>query len=253
MKTNILVLLSIKRDLSKYGQVAKIDAYYIAQIRLRVLTETEHKRYLREKADYDEQKSLATEHAAKSKRVKSTESRDPLSSTHIPKDDDDLEALAAARHIDVEDDELSDSSSIGTAKFSWCARSEFLTNDASSRSDRKFFFTFISKVLGTLRQIESSEHYQKGDDKTSAYVAGNSDKDYNCVLCGEQHKNKRGHQSQNLGLCSQFKNLKLLKEKKAVVQKHKHCFNWLGAGHSASKCKSTFSCRHCKGKHHSEL
>ena len=42
MKTNILVLLSIKRDLSKYGQVAKIDAYYIAQIRLRVLTETEH-------------------------------------------------------------------------------------------------------------------------------------------------------------------------------------------------------------------
>ena len=45
----------------------------------------------------------------------------------------------------------------------------------------------------------------------------------------------------------------MLKEKKAVVQKHKHCFNCLGAGHSASKCKSTFSCRHCKGKHHSEL
>ena len=131
----------------------------------------------------------------------------------MPGDDDDLDALAAARHIDVDDDELSDSSSIGTAKFSWCARSEFRTNDASSRSDRKFFFNCITKVLGTLRQIESSEHYQKSDDKTSAYVVGNSDKDYNCVLCGEQHKNKRGHQSQNLGLCSQFKNLKLLKEK----------------------------------------
>ena len=102
MKTNILVLLSIKRDLSKYGQVAKIDSYYIAQIRLRVLTEAEHKRYMREKADYDEQKALAEEHAAKLKRTKA---RDPISSTHVPAGHDDLDAVAAARHIDVEEDD----------------------------------------------------------------------------------------------------------------------------------------------------
>ena len=47
--------------------------------------------------------------------------------------------------------------------------------------------------------------------------------------------------------------MRLLKDKKAVVQKNKFCFNCLSPGHSASKCKSTFSCRHCKGKHHSEL
>ena len=63
MKQNILVLLTIERDLKKIGCIAKIDSFFISQIRVRVLTDGEHKRYLREKAQHD------LDHERKSRRA----------------------------------------------------------------------------------------------------------------------------------------------------------------------------------------
>ena len=116
MKQNILVLLTIERDLKKFGCVAKIDSFFISQIRLRVLTDGEHKRYLREKAQYDLDSERKSRRAARAQTAHRNANRSALDLT-------ELDDAAGDRNIsgDEEDPDSSDTeseASNATAKWS---------------------------------------------------------------------------------------------------------------------------------------
>ena len=83
MKQNILVLLTIERDLKKFCCVAKIDSFFISQIRLIVLTDGEHKRYLREKAQYDLNHEWKSRRAARAQTAQRNANRSALDLTEL--------------------------------------------------------------------------------------------------------------------------------------------------------------------------
>ena len=61
MKANILVMLTIKRDLIKLNYLSKIDAFYINIVVPRIFTQSVYENYLREHQkwtlEYDQKKS----------------------------------------------------------------------------------------------------------------------------------------------------------------------------------------------------
>jgi hypothetical protein len=52
-KANMLVMLEIRHDLKKCKMLAKIDSYYISTVALRIFTNVEMSRYMREQSDYE--------------------------------------------------------------------------------------------------------------------------------------------------------------------------------------------------------
>ena len=64
-----------------------------------------------------------------------------------------------------------------------------------------------------------------------------------CDFCSEDHR---------LHACPQFKRMTVT-DRFNLVKKKRACFNCLSPDHSASECTSKFSCRECKGKHHTLL
>ena len=64
-----------------------------------------------------------------------------------------------------------------------------------------------------------------------------------CPHCKEGHK---------IWGCVTFKN-DTLPAKKKTVYDNKLCRNCLNSGHMATACKSTYTCKVCKRKHHSSL
>ncbi|XP_055589397.1 uncharacterized protein LOC129741675 [Uranotaenia lowii] len=62
----------------------------------------------------------------------------------------------------------------------------------------------------------------------------------NCVCCSENHP---------LFTCSSFEKLSV-GERESVLRQHNLCRNCFRRGHQARDCKSKFSCRRCKGRHH---
>ena len=48
MKSNILTMLGIKRDLSKLGFISKLDSFYINLTAVRIFTDSEYELFLRE-------------------------------------------------------------------------------------------------------------------------------------------------------------------------------------------------------------
>jgi len=64
-----------------------------------------------------------------------------------------------------------------------------------------------------------------------------------CVLCKEQHR---------LFKCPVFMGYDQARRHEYVKDK-KGCFNCLGFNHTTAECASTFTCRECKGKHHTLL
>ena len=66
-------------------------------------------------------------------------------------------------------------------------------------------------------------------------------KQMNCAFCLEGHKHED---------CQKVKNVK---ERKQILLKYGRCFNCIRKGHVSRECKSTITCKYCKGKHHSCL
>ena len=103
MKSNILVLQTIERELRKFNCVNKIDSFFISQVRIRALTDMEHKRYLREKSKYDQSHERRQRKMGKSTLL-------------------DIDAAAAERGLSDEEDVSDDDSVVthDTAKWSFC-------------------------------------------------------------------------------------------------------------------------------------
>ena len=186
MKTNILEMLQIHSNMKQYKMKEKIDIFYISQVIPRILTRSEHQRYIRKKAD------------------RNTTRHNPTDETITGEDFDDS---------DSDDD-----------KFFFASASEFKTNDRTSHMDRKIFITFIRDILSTIKELESSEalftedtshekpkpNNPRARPRTETYAADSSDTPppfpRPCLTpgCKEQHKNIQGNPSNSLTLCSVF-------------------------------------------------
>ena len=64
-----------------------------------------------------------------------------------------------------------------------------------------------------------------------------------CPVCKEPH---------SLTRCAVFQSYELDRRHK-IVKHNKFCTNCLHSFHTQSKCTSPFSCRHCRGRHHTLL
>ncbi|XP_065079917.1 uncharacterized protein LOC135702804 [Ochlerotatus camptorhynchus] len=62
-----------------------------------------------------------------------------------------------------------------------------------------------------------------------------------CVVCSTNHP---------LYQCNAFQRLEV-SDRDALLKTHSLCRNCFKAGHLARECQSKYSCRHCKGRHHS--
>nr|XP_029722497.1 uncharacterized protein LOC115263335 [Aedes albopictus] len=64
-----------------------------------------------------------------------------------------------------------------------------------------------------------------------------------CAICSDHHP---------LYLCESFSKLSL-EEKQAEVRRLQLCHNCLRTGHLSKDCSSSFNCRKCRGRHHTQL
>ncbi|XP_062549772.1 uncharacterized protein LOC134214408 isoform X2 [Armigeres subalbatus] len=64
-----------------------------------------------------------------------------------------------------------------------------------------------------------------------------------CVMCNEHHP---------LYQCATFSKL-VPEDKEKEIRKHQLCRNCLRKGHQVRECSSSSTCRHCRGRHHSQL
>ncbi|XP_055591276.1 uncharacterized protein LOC129743315 [Uranotaenia lowii] len=62
-----------------------------------------------------------------------------------------------------------------------------------------------------------------------------------CVACQEDHP---------LFRCQAFQRMKI-EDREGLLRSHSLCRNCFSKSHRAKDCKSRYSCRHCKGRHHS--
>ena len=120
----------------------------------------------------------------------------------------EIHAAAAAERGLSDEEDVSDDDSVvthDTVKWSFCTRSEFVTNDVSSTRERRFFFRFIKDIMTTLRHIESSDYYQ-GNHKENTNNFKTDTENRKCLVpeCNQTHKNKANKSSQNLGLCKKI-------------------------------------------------
>lgn len=106
---------------------------------------------------------------------------------------------------------------------------------------------FLTQRTGALEEeaLPESGHATAKSAKPMRIHAGNTTIDQlsACPLCNEKHF---------LYSCSAFES-KTPSQRREIIKKHNRCFNCLGASHSVRDCRSKFSCRHCKQKHHSML
>jgi len=76
----------------------------------------------------------------------------------------------------------------------------------------------------------------------SKFKGTKSEKIYKCGICAGQHYT---------ALCAQYQ-LKPVKRKLELIQKHKLCYNCLG-NHKSSICRVTKRCQKCGRKHHTTI
>ncbi|XP_011883580.1 PREDICTED: uncharacterized protein LOC105570749, partial [Vollenhovia emeryi] len=93
------------------------------------------------------------------------------------------------------------------------------------------------KFIQQTRQQTAKVHFQ-GKSKDLASNNNNSC----CVICSEKHFTPN---------CLQYSN-KTVSQKKALIVKHKLCYNCLGL-HRVSFCKTTKRCKKCGQKHHTSI
>jgi len=115
----------------------------------------------------------------------------------------------------------------------------------------KAFQEFTEKHIRGLMAAEvskpkakSSKQSQSNDTSKSTYTTSQGTiRKSNCDICSEQHP---------VFKCEVFRAADV-PSRIELVKKHKLCFNCLGNGHSIKQCKSEFTCRPCKRRHHSLL
>jgi hypothetical protein len=134
-KANMLVMLEIRRDLKKCKMLAKIDSYYISTVALRIFTNVEMSRYMREQSDAERIHELETRRLAATRRE----------STVIGAEAG-IDAISRSRHLS--DGEESDDE---TAVYSFVSNSEAIDQDSGSKRTRKFFFSFIESLIANIR------------------------------------------------------------------------------------------------------
>ncbi|XP_036150242.1 uncharacterized protein LOC118648109 [Monomorium pharaonis] len=97
-----------------------------------------------------------------------------------------------------------------------------------------------TSTLGTSKDNPSNFN-EKPRHRSAAHVT--SDLSHlKCPLCGAAHY---------LAKCEQYQS-KTTPQRRDIVQRHRRCFNCLGA-HAASKCTSTKRCQKCGKKHHTSI
>lgn len=107
----------------------------------------------------------------------------------------------------------------------------------------------LQQLLETLgHEIELREEYNKNSrpargprDEPRKRTTMHAGKQMNCAFCLEGHKHED---------CQKVKNVK---ERKQILLKYGRCFNCIRRGHVSRQCKTTITCKFCKGKHHSCL
>ena len=191
----MLILLEVRRDLSKFGMKSRIDIFYINTVAPKVFTNTEYQRYVREEEVMENEFQEALRKAAirKSKLASSTKFEEELDS--------------AARARGLSEDEASDAESDCTAAYSFVTHSKLPEEDGSQRA-RRFFYKFIDSCMTHIRQMESAsalfggptgEDKNKKDQKqklpkTLMFRTGTgASKDDKCWLseCGKIHQNPK--------------------------------------------------------------
>ncbi len=115
-------------------------------------------------------------------------------------------------------------------------------------------FDFFEPLEYSLARVEPSPNYFSKKPSSS----GSSSKIHNaplkssttassskgsCPICKEHH---------SLAKCSVFLSYEL-EQRNKFVKDHRRCTNCLHDSHTQSKCTSPFSCRYCRGRHHSLL
>ena len=79
---------------------------------------------------------------------------------------------------------------------------------------------------------------QKGMMTCENFRVGGDSVKSKCVYCMRNHSSSR---------CDRITEISA---RKAILERFRKCFVCLGAGHIASRCRSSFVCRKCGGKHH---
>ena len=124
-----------------------------------------------------------------------------------------------------------------------------LDNPGSDLLTWKKLETFLdtrSRALECGGSVKAAAQSDKDSNKVSGgarTVQGYQATVVCCDLCSEDHR---------LHACPQFKRMTVT-DRFNLVKKKRACFNCLSPDHSASECTSKFSCRECKGKHHTLL
>ena len=108
---------------------------------------------------------------------------------------------------------------------------EFLSNTAGALEGASRHINH--KAANT---IKNSQPQSRG---TTSYHTSKVD----CLKCGGNHR---------LYQCKEFLDLSV-DERRQIVSTKNLCFNCLQEGHYTQNCRSTFTCRSCKGRHHTLL
>ncbi|XP_011883953.1 PREDICTED: uncharacterized protein LOC105571092 [Vollenhovia emeryi] len=148
---------------------------------------------------------------------------------------DDVLVYTATQRLDAESLKAWQNK-LGSAKDppSWAQFSEFLFSRilALQAYEKSHHGKFIQQT----RQQPAKVHFQ-GKSKDLA-----SNNNSCCVICSEKHFTPN---------CPQYSN-KTVSQKKALIVKHKMCYNCLGL-HRVSFCKTTKRCKKCGQKHHTSI
>ena len=256
-KSNMLILLEVRRDLSKFGMKSRIDIFYINTVAPKVFTNTEYQRYVREEEAMENefQETLRKAAIKKSKLASSTKFEEELDS--------------AARARGLSEDEASDAESDCTAAYSFVTHSKLPEEDGSQRA-RRFFYKFIDSCMTHIRRMESAsalfggptgEDKNKKDQKqkmpkTLMFCTGTgASKDDKCWLseCGKIHQNPKTKKPvKSLLYCPYFTKLKE-DDKRKIARGTELCTRCLNVGHRQKNCDSTISCQNCGSETHHKV
>ncbi|XP_065094001.1 uncharacterized protein LOC135714549 [Ochlerotatus camptorhynchus] len=114
-------------------------------------------------------------------------------------------------------------------------------NNSKHLKKRQVLDCLPSRSVNTrgVRQTQSQQKQKSSSVKAS--YGSTQTSGGRCVVCSTNHP---------LYQCNAFQRLEV-SDRDALLKTHSLCRNCFKAGHLARECQSKYSCRHCKGRHHS--
>jgi len=117
-------------------------------------------------------------------------------------------------------------------------------NEVPSLEDITSFLEPLEHNLLSLTLDDQTTTLHSSNRRSSSFgPRANSTSSSACSICQEQH---------HLHRCPVFVKYDVARRNKHIREK-KLCLNCLGSGHLSSNCKSSYTCRECRGRHHSML